>query len=94
MSAIWKKIIDEQMNAMLDVLDENPDVICKFHFGEEFRNVIVREVQECVDNYVEKAMKNIDACWLKTLIKTENDNTVMEVWYEDDQRVQNGKIVE
>ena len=94
MTAIWKKTIDEQMDAMLMILDENPNFLCKFHFGPEFKNVKVVDVQEYVDTYVEKAMKNIDACWLKTLIKSNLDETIMEVWYEEDQRVVGGKIVE
>ena len=79
---------------MLTILDENPNLLCRFHFGQEFKNVKVLDVQEFVDNYVEKAMKNIDACWLKTLINNNLDETTMEVWYEEDQRVVNGKIVE
>ena len=94
MSAIWCEVMESNFNKMLDVLDEDPRCVCKFHFGEEFNNVILGDVASYVDNLIDEAMKNIDACFIRCKISNENGQPVMSFWYEEDQRVVNGKIVE
>ena len=77
---------------ILDVLDEKPNAVCKVHFGEEFKDALKEDVANYVNSLVYEAMKSIDACWIRVNIQTENSGDVMSIWYEEDQRVINGKI--
>ena len=86
--------MESAFSKMLDVLDENPDKFCKFHFGEDYKNVVLGDVMRYVDSLIDEAIKNIDNCIIRTKIINENGRPVMLIWYQEDQRVVNGKIVE
>jgi DNA-binding ferritin-like protein (Dps family) len=88
----WKEVMKTMFYDILDVLDEKPNSVCKVHFGEEFKDVLRGDVAVYVNSLMDEAMKSIDNCWIRVTIQTQNTGDVMSVWYEEDQRVVNGKI--